>query len=234
MERIGPIVKRPYDLRRRSRQAEATRTKVLDAATSVLLTEGYAATTVARVARDVHVSVETVYKAFGNRPGLVRAVVERALEGVGPVPAEARSDALQRDESDPRVVLSGWGQLSAEVSPRVAPVLLALRLGAAHDNELAQLRQELEAGRYRRMEQNARRLADAGHLRDDVDTAGATDVLWTYTSPELFELLVQRRGWTSQRYGRFIAQALVAHLLPPDSTRELGPPHSGPKAQASR
>ena len=42
----------------------------------------------------------------------------------------------------------------------------------------------------------------------------ATDVLWTYSSPELYELLVLRRGWSVERYGRFIADAMIAALLP--------------------
>jgi hypothetical protein len=42
----------------------------------------------------------------------------------------------------------------------------------------------------------------------------ARDLLWTYNSPELYELLVLRRGWTPQRYGRWLADALTAALLP--------------------
>jgi hypothetical protein len=39
-------------------------------------------------------------------------------------------------------------------------------------------------------------------------------VLWTYSSPELYELLVIRRGWSVERYGRFIADSMIAALLP--------------------
>jgi hypothetical protein len=38
-------------------------------------------------------------------------------------------------------------------------------------------------------------------------------VLWSYSSPELYELLVLRRGWTPERYGNFIADAMIAALL---------------------
>jgi hypothetical protein len=33
-------------------------------------------------------------------------------------------------------------------------------------------------------------------------------------APELFELLVGRRGWSARRYGRWVGQALCAALLP--------------------
>jgi hypothetical protein len=63
------------------------------------------------------------------------------------------------------------------------------------------------------MTQNARRLRDAGHLRSELTLAQATDVLWTYSSPELYELLVLRRGWSPKRYGQFVADAMIDALL---------------------
>jgi hypothetical protein len=46
----------------------------------------------------------------------------------------------------------------------------------------------------------------------------AADILWTYSSPELYELLVIRRGWPAEQYGRFVGQALTAALLPAQAT----------------
>jgi hypothetical protein len=40
--------------------------------------------------------------------------------------------------------------------------------------------------------------------------------MWTYSSPELYELLVIRLGWPAERYGTFIADAMIAALLPPE------------------
>jgi hypothetical protein len=46
-------------------------------------------------------------------------------------------------------------------------------------------------------------------------------VLWLYSSAELFELLVLTRGWPVARYGDFIAEAMIAALLPAaNSTRD--------------
>ena len=46
-------------------------------------------------------------------------------------------------------------------------------------------------------------------------------MLWTYSAPELYELLVLRRGWSPARYGRFVADAMIDALLPPDCRRAL-------------
>jgi hypothetical protein len=55
---------------------------------------------------------------------LVRGLCQRALAGAGATPAEVRSDSLKLSEGDPRRLIEGWGRLSAEVAPRVAPILL--------------------------------------------------------------------------------------------------------------
>ena len=38
-------------------------------------------------------------------------------------------------------------------------------------------------------------------------------MLWTYSAPELYELLVLRRGWSRKRFGRFVADAMADALL---------------------
>ena len=91
--------------------------------------------------------------------------------------------------------------------------MLLLRDAAAADAEVRALFEQMDADRLRRMTENARRLHQAGHLRPGVGLAEAADVLWTYSSAELYELLVLRRGWTPERYGRFVADAMVGALL---------------------
>src|SRR5206468_6369208 len=127
---------------------------------------------------------ESVYKRFPGKPSLVRAVVEHALRGVGRAAAVTRSDAL--DSYDLETLVHGWSDLSAEVAPRVAPILLVVQAGAAHDPELAKLAQELDDNRRSRMRDNARRLAGAGHLPPGMSTDRATDVLWTHSAPEIY------------------------------------------------
>ena len=216
---MGPMaakVKRTrrYDSARRREAAERRRAAVVDAASRLFVREGFAGTTIARIAENAGVSEEMVYKAFGNKVALVRAIRDKALAGEGPVHAERRSDRMQASENDPRTIIRAWGVLAMEVAPRVAPVLLLVREAAASDPELARLQEEMDASRLTRMTHNARTLLKEGHLREGLTLDAATDVLWTYSSPELYELLVIRRGWSVERYGRFIADAMIAALLP--------------------
>jgi AcrR family transcriptional regulator len=210
-----PAVKgrRRYDASGRRRRAEQSRLHLLDTAGRLFLAQGYPATTVATIAGEAGVSVETVYKAYGGKAGLVRALHQRALLGAGDVPAERRSDELARRASDPREVLRGWAALSTEVMPRVAPILLLVRAAAGADAEMAALRREAEDARLGRMTQNAAQLRR--HLAGDVSLDRVRDVLFAYTAPELYEALVIRQGWSLAHYGDFVWRGLVASLLDP-------------------
>lgn len=206
---------RRYDSAGRSAQAERARSVVLDSAQRLFLAHGYAATTIAAIATDAGVSVETIYKTFNAKPGLVRAIRDRALTGDEPLSTEERSDRMRANEPDPRRIIENWGRLTTEVLPRVAPILLVVRSAAEADPELARLRDQLDADRLARMTDNARHLLEGGHLRPDITLDQARDVMFTYSSPELYELLVLRRGWPVERYGRFASEAMIAALLPP-------------------
>jgi AcrR family transcriptional regulator len=206
--------KRRYDASRRQAQAARTRRAILDVARREFLEHGYAATTVARIAAEAGTSVETVYKAFGGKSGMVRALWERGLGGRGPVPAPERSDLMSSTETDPARVLREWGRFGTEIAPELAPVLLLVRGAAATDPEMALLLADVEAQHRRRMRLNARRLQRRGWLRPGIGLNRAADILCLYSSSELYEQLVIKSGWPIKRYGEFIGDAMIAALLP--------------------
>jgi AcrR family transcriptional regulator len=205
---------RAYDSRGRQAQARRNRDAILDIARTSFLAHGYAATTMASIAGAAGMSVDTVHKAFGGKAGLVRAIYERSLAGEGPVAAPRRSDDMQAAEHDPHTIVRHWGTLSTEVAPLVAPVHLLIRDAAAADHEMAALLRDSDRQRRERMRHNAQTLDDRGHLKPGITLEDATDVMWTYSSPELYELLVIRCGWNLTRYGRFLAESIAAALLP--------------------
>jgi AcrR family transcriptional regulator len=216
MTRKQPAVKRRrrYDSTKRRARAGRTQQAIVDAAGRLFVRDGFKATTIAAVAAEAGVSEETIYKRFRNKTGLVRAIRERALAGEGSEHAERRSNALQKEERDPRRIIEGWGQLTIEVAPRVMPILQLIAAAAPADPEMANLREELDRARMTRMRRNARNLARNGHLRAGMRGQEAGDVLWACSSPELYDLLVNRRGWPLARYARFIVDVMSAALLP--------------------
>lgn len=200
---------RSYDSRSRRDAAEETRNRILDEALRLFSKKGYAATTIAAIAKAARVSVETIYKGFGGKPGLVRAIRDRALVGAGPVHAEKRSDAMQSRETDPRRILHEWSKFSAEIAPRVSPILLLVRDAAASDRDVADLQREMDDDRLRRMNDNAKSLQRLGARSK---RHRIRDVLWLATSPEIYELLVVKRGWSVPAYAELVEQLLTGVL----------------------
>jgi AcrR family transcriptional regulator len=207
--------RRQYDSSRRQEQARHNRRAVLKAARQLFLERGFAATTMPAIASTAGVSVQTVYKAFGNKTRLAKAVFDVAMAGDDePVPMLRRAALGRvRDEPDARTKLRLYGEFLAETAPRHVPVQLVIRDAATGDPDARAVWAELQAERLKSMALFARALHDDGHLRPGISANEARDVLWTYNSAELFQLLVLDRGWPPQRYGRWVADALISALL---------------------
>jgi AcrR family transcriptional regulator len=215
---MAPEVKPPrrYDSSRRQAQARLTRRSILTAARDLFLERGYAGTTMAEVAEAAEVSIETVYKAFRNKSGLVKALFDVAIVGDDqPIPMLQRERvAKMREEPDPRQKLLMYGEHLSEAGPRAGQLQLLIRSAAASDAEVSAVWDQMVQERLTGMREFARHLYQGGHLRPGVSLEEARDVLWTYNSVELFDLLVLQRGWDPDKYGRWIAEAMIAALLP--------------------
>ena len=212
----GTVKRRRYNSAHRQEQARRSREQILRAAREMFIADGYAATTVPAVAQSAGVSAQNVYKAFGNKPGLLKAVFDFSFAGDDrPVPMLQRSALTQiRDEPDPRRKLALYGQFIAETAPRHAPIQLLARAAATHDPGAAEIWDQLCAERLHGMTIFGQALADAGLLRPGITGDDARDLLWTFNSPETYDLLVNQRRWSPDRYGTWIADGLTAALLP--------------------
>jgi AcrR family transcriptional regulator len=207
---------RRYDVSSRQEQARQNRRAVLDAARRLFLERGYAGTTMAAIAAEAGLSVETVYKGFENKPGLVKAVFDVSIVGDDePVPLMEREKIRRmRAEADPHRRLRMYGEHLAEVAPRSVPVQLLIRSAAASDPGAADVWAQLQAERLTGMTAFASHLATQGSLRPELTMEDARDVLWLYTSAEVYELLAIQRGWPAERFGQWVADMLIAALLP--------------------
>ncbi|TDT78689.1 TetR family transcriptional regulator [Arthrobacter sp. AG258] len=219
---MGPAVNgapprsRGYDARRRQEAAEESRKRVLAESRALFLAKGYGRTTIAAIAHAAGVSKESVYKGFGGKPGLVRAIYEQSLLGSGGPPAEERSDRAKATAVDARELLEQFGRFISEVSPLGSPVYLLIRDAASSgDQDMAALLRHVDDERYQRMLHNAHQVLGRGFLRPGLTAEEVADVFFMSTSAELYETLVLKRGWSAERFGTFMARTLAANLLPP-------------------
>lgn len=215
-ENVKP--KRRYDSRRRREQAAQTRQDILAAAGALFRERGYAASSMAQIAAGAGVVVETVYRGFGSKRALFRAVMEAVLAGGtarGDVPVEERP-AIRAviEEPDPRRQIALYAATQPGIHRRSGPLLRALRDGMASDRELKDVWDEMEAWRLDGQGRFVGMLADKGALRKGLAIEQARDVVWTLCSLAVHDLLVVESGWTPDRYQEWLASALACALLP--------------------
>ena len=207
-------VKRSYDAARRRERADERRRHVVQSAWGFFTTLGYGRTTVTAIAADAGVSPETIYKTFGGKAGLVRAIWQDALAGSssGSDHAERRSDAMSATASTGSEIIGGWVRLGLEVAPRAGAVLALVRAAAEADPEAARLLEEIERGRAERMLDNARVLGETGHLRPELSIEQARDLLLLFTDDH-YGRLVSRAGWNVDDYVATMIRVMSAALL---------------------
>src|SRR6266511_3452720 len=213
------VKSRRYDNSRRQAQARATRAEVVDAGLRLFVQRGYAATTVQAIADAARTAPATVYRLFGSKRGVLAAVLDISFVGhdepiaFGDCP-EVRA-AL--DEPDPRRLLEGFARLCRQLLDRSAPVQHVLREAAAVDPEAAEVLALVNAQRLEGQSRIARALAARHAFADGIAERDAADITYTLMSPQVHRIFTVERGWSAERYQRWLVSALCAVLLPPAS-----------------
>jgi AcrR family transcriptional regulator len=201
----------------RATQARETRRRIVDSARTLFLEQGYARTTVAAVAREAAVSTDTVFAVFGTKLGVLKAVLDTTVGGDDrAVPfLQREGPQAMRAEPDQRRQLELFAAGIATQLERVAPVDQMLRGAAAVDAEAAALREDLQQRQRRRaMRTVVGWLAANGPLREGLSEPEATSVVWTLTSPEVYQMLRGDSRWSRRRYERWLRETLESALLP--------------------
>lgn len=210
----GDVKRRDYDSSGRQARSDATRRRILDTARSLILRQGYASTTVAGIAREAGVHVDTIYALVGRKPDIVADLVEQALSGLDhAVPAVERPYvAAIRTATDPREKLAIYAAATRQMLERLAPLFVALRDAAGTDPAARELWRRFSDRRAENMRVFVADVAGAGGLRTDPDEAA--DAVWATNSPEVYVMLTEERGWTPERYERWLREAWERLLLP--------------------
>src|SRR3954463_5444216 len=213
---MAPGVKaRAYDSPRRRVQAAATRELILDAARRRFEASGYAGTSVGAVAAEAGVAPRTIYLAFESKANLLRAVWHRALRGERddvPVPDQPWYRAVLA-EPDPARQLELGAQNATAVKRRVGRIFGVIRGGALVDPEVAGLWGRIQTEFHANQGVVVDSIAAKGALREGLDAATATDLLWTFNPPAVWQLLVGEGGWSPERYEAWLVSAIRSQLL---------------------
>lgn len=210
--------RRAYRSTRRAEQVALKRNEILAVAGTLFRARGYAGVAMPAIAEEAGVAVETIYRAFGSKAGLFKAVVDAAVAG-----GAARADVAVEhrpairaviEEPDPRRQIERYAATQPGIHRRSGPLMRALSDAAASDPALRALWDEIEASRRNGQGRFVGMLAERGALRSDLTIDQGRDGLWTLCSLAVHDRLVITCGWPSGRYERWLAEALKGVLLP--------------------
>jgi AcrR family transcriptional regulator len=205
--------RRPYNSERRREAARHNRAAVLDACRELVFRDGYHNTTIRAVAERAGVSAETVYKAFGGKPGMVKALWDITLAGDDePVPMAERPEALAiKQTGEPHAKLRRYAAYVRGIHERVAPLFTLLTQAGP---EVAEVLDTGEQERLTAVSAFVAHLDNSGALGPHADQTRLADALWALTGPQLYTQLTAKRGWSSDTYEDWLAATLIAVLLP--------------------
>ena len=210
--------KRQYDARRRRERAaeerRATSNRVLEAATRLFVAKGYTATTMADIAREAGVAMQSVYAAGRSKADLLSAAVERAVAGDDEevMVHERPAVRLLAEEPDPVRQMQMTAAFVREIQERSEPMQVAYREAAAVDVKVAAA---VEAAHRRRRETIGFLIAalPADRLRHPPEECA--DTLWAVASTETLRLLRTVLGWSWPEVEAWLARTFEDVLLKP-------------------
>ncbi len=210
-------LKREYDSSRRQAQAGETRRHILEAARKLFMERGYAGATAEAIAAEAGVSAQTIYAIFKNKKRMLVSLMNvsptTGVEDPTPMPERANVQAVAQ-ERDRHRQLEMFAQVVATNLDQAAVVSEIMSDAAKTEPDFNRILQKLNKQRLEHMTLAVQQFAANGPFRAEMDEVQARDTVWTLTSPEVFLLLTQDRGWAKEKYAQWLTDMLTRALLP--------------------
>jgi TetR/AcrR family transcriptional regulator, regulator of autoinduction and epiphytic fitness len=201
-------VKRRYHAPKREAQAAATRRRILEAARRRLTGAGWTGATMASIAADAGVAVQTVYAVFGSKGAILAALLDD-LE----VAARPRADAAGEPTSDPVEQLRRIVAFNRRLFELGGELIDVAQGSRAVDADLSA--NVTEGNRRRRDAQSP--IVDAwatrAALREGLSAPEALLTLWTMTSPDVHRLATVEGGLGGEAYEGWLVGMLSRELF---------------------
>jgi len=209
---MGEPVKTPrrYHSPKHEAMRQATRQSVIAAAGRLFSERGYAGSSIEAIAGAAGVAVPTVYAAFGNKRSILRAMIAAAIEGERPRPVAERLREQAAGVPDPATRVQKLMRLHVLLLAKTADVRRVVRGAAATDPEIQALLDEVYSRVYTDCQTSAGLALSVAS--DDARTRRLADVMFAFTSSDLFDLLTGQRGWSVAEYERWAIQTVTAAL----------------------
>lgn len=200
----------------RAEQAAQTRQRVVAAAAELFASNGFARTTLARLAEGAGVSVETV-QAQGSKRSLLTAAVHWLTFGDAAEQTRGFFAAPQNRETveapSPAAFCRSGARLVAGNNARTFRLWRAFASAAADDPDVDRELSELSGFIRGQCHEVVAMLAAQQWLRDDVPVDELGDSLWLLVGSENYDKATSRFGWSHEHYEGWLTRSLADLLF---------------------
>lgn len=198
----------------RADRTRQTRSRMLDSARELFVANGYAATTMDRIAEHAGVAVQTLYYTFQTKGQLLCEVVDVTAAGEDAPSPVARRPWMQEmlsATSGQRILALGV-EHGTDIFERAAPLWPAVTAAAA-DPRVERYWREVAAERRAGQGRMVARIDALGALRQGLGADRATDLVVVLFGHDVFRGLVIEAGWSVADYKAWLFSTLVHQLL---------------------
>lgn len=200
----------------RRERSRATRLKIIEAAHTEFVANGFHGTTMAAVAKRAGVAAQTIYFVFHTKPELISAVIDFAVMGgddPSGIPQETDWWQAMVEERRAAEALRIFVRGSGALFERASAISEVLRRSALTDDEVRRTYEHHEHLRREGFAEVMALLAKKGKLRAGLDVNGATDVFMTVYSDATYYAMTVEHGWSHDRYIEWACDVLPTLLL---------------------
>ncbi|MDP9325366.1 MAG: TetR/AcrR family transcriptional regulator [Candidatus Dormibacteraeota bacterium] len=161
------------------------------------------------IAREAGVAVQTLYFTFHSKAELMQEVLSLAVLGddLPLAPHQRPWFAKLVAEPDARKALRIMVDGTQPIFERVAPLVGIFQTADPDLTTLWEHSEQLRLEGYRSPVMDA--LAKKGRLKRGLDLDAGTDILFVLLAPQLYREVVTRRGWSAERWRKWIAETLA-------------------------
>jgi AcrR family transcriptional regulator len=169
------------------------------------------------IAQAAGVSTKTVYVILETKSGVLTALWHLLLRGdAGDAPVAQRAWYREvLEEPDPERKLRLNARNARRVKVRAGALMGVIRSAAELDPDIGALWERIQTEFHDNQHVILQTLDDSGALRPGLGVDEAADIVWALNHPDVWLLLVGRRGWTADHFEQWFADTIVAQLLPP-------------------
>jgi AcrR family transcriptional regulator len=207
--------------RGRRERSLATRERILTAATALFVRDGYLSTTMAAIAAEADVAVQSLYLRFGSKLAILKAGLDVAIVGdLESIPLVEREwvRRLAVTQDGPEAVRLFVREVT-RILDRTYPIYAVVQ--AASAGEAGQLLAENKRQRAEGQRVNTEVLSRKPGFAPGLTVDTAADLIYGLVSEDCYGLLVGDRGWMPEKWEKWCAEILISILFP---LVKAGPP----------